>query len=817
MAKTAYFAPVALLLAITVSLLLHQLQPFLIAEERTLDAMRRLTPAPSEDDRILFLEIDDAAVSEVGSWPWSRAEIARGLLSLGEFAPERVLLDIEFRDPSPYLIRRDVVTPQMVRSAPPEELDKIVELLFSDRDRMLAEAIGSVGGVYVPMVYDDRAGGEPEAVLPIEPIRSAAAGLGFSNTVIDPDGVSRRLPAVVETAEGPMVQLGLAFLGYEAEDIRRGENYLLLPAGESSPELRLPVDEQGHFRVLWPQGRFTDTFRHLSWRALLTYQRAIQDLSFNIGLMDEAGFVPARFEALVGVLSALESAEAGMVLEDTAELRRAFLGLSGQFLRSGAEEEIAGELTSLLDSGDLPDSVAGEIEVVLSEVTGAFEASRELQSQALAAREELEREVEGSIVLVGFTATSTTDLGVTPFDEAFANVGVHASVANMVLTSQTLTVLPGTWSLLSGGLLALFLAILLRRATGGASLLIALAGVILPLAVSYLLLLLGTIYLPALTAMSAPTILAVLLLGGNYLALSREKAVVRDAFEHYLAPEVVSELLEDPRRLDVGGTEQRLTVLFSDVAGFSRIGEQLSPQGLVELLNDYLTQMSDLIMGQGGTIDKYEGDAILAFFGAPVALEDHPAKACIAALQMKKLESVLNNRFIKQGRSPAPLITRVGINTGEMIVGNLGTTRRMNYTVMGHSVNLAARLEGVNKTYGTSICISEETREALDEGFLLRRMDRVRAVGMDRPVRLYELVGYLEESTAPLREALELFEAGIDDFEAREWERAKDRFNTVLRIYPDDGPATLFLSRCEEFILEPPRESWDGVLSLRTK
>jgi adenylate cyclase len=228
--------------------------------------------------------------------------------------------------------------------------------------------------------------------------------------------------------------------------------------------------------------------------------------------------------------------------------------------------------------------------------------------------------------------------------------------------------------------------------------------------------------------------------------------------------------------------------------------------------------MSDVIMDRGGTIDKYEGDAIISFFGAPIALDNHAEQAALAALQMKKLEALLNNRFIKQGLSPAPLTTRIGINTGPMIVGNLGTVRRMNYTVMGHNVNLAARLEGINKSYGTSICVSEETKDALDEErFLLRRMDRVRAVGMDRPVRLYELVGLYEESTAPLREALTIFEKGLDQFEAREWERARDHFSTVLRIFPDDGPATLFRRRCEKFLETPPRETWDGVLSLAEK
>ncbi|MCG8478756.1 MAG: adenylate/guanylate cyclase domain-containing protein, partial [Spirochaetales bacterium] len=286
---------------------------------------------------------------------------------------------------------------------------------------------------------------------------------------------------------------------------------------------------------------------------------------------------------------------------------------------------------------------------------------------------------------------------------------------------------------------------------------------------------------------------------------------------HYLAPEVINELIEDPERIGVGGREETLTALFTDITGFSRVSEILGTADLVSLLNEYLTAMSDVILDHRGTIDKYEGDAIMAFFGAPVRDENHAEQACRSAIQMKKLEALLNDRMIRNGTSPQPLLTRIGINSGPMIVGNLGTTRRLNYTIMGPAVNLASRLEGVNKPYRTAICIGEHTRELLPEGFLLRRMDRVRVKGTDEPVRLYELIGYGDESSAPQREALELFERGLADFEMRSWETAARRFETVLRIYPDDGPATLFLERCREFMEQEPRDTWDGVISLTAK
>jgi adenylate cyclase len=237
----------------------------------------------------------------------------------------------------------------------------------------------------------------------------------------------------------------------------------------------------------------------------------------------------------------------------------------------------------------------------------------------------------------------------------------------------------------------------------------------------------------------------------------------------------------------------------------------------VTLLNDYLSDMSDIILNERGTIDKFEGDAVVAFFGAPVDVPDHPRRACHAAVRMKKMEEVLNERFMREDLTPTPVLSRIGINTGQMLVGNLGTTRRMDYTILGHEANLASRLEGVNKQYGTWILLSERTYRRAGEGFLVRRLDRVRMVGIQQPVRLYELIGERSEETPMLKEALGLFEEGLAAFERRDWSTALRSFENVLRIYPGDGPASLFSGRCRTFIEREPSEQWDGVFNLNRK
>jgi len=303
----------------------------------------------------------------------------------------------------------------------------------------------------------------------------------------------------------------------------------------------------------------------------------------------------------------------------------------------------------------------------------------------------------------------------------------------------------------------------------------------------------------------------------KFLALEREKSYIRNAFSHYLSADVIKELVADPDKLKLGGERKYLTAMFTDVRGFSTISEQLDAGDLVKLLNAYLEEMSNIILDQRGTIDKYEGDAIIAFFGAPLTLDDHPVRACRSAIIMKRMERILNEHIQRERLSPVPLVTRIGINTGDMVVGNMGTPKRMDYTIMGSSVNLASRLEGVNKQYGTWILISEETCKAVGAEFAVRPMDRVRVVNINQPVRLYELVDEKKALDAQTAEALELFRGGMELFEGKRWAEAAIQFQQVLKVLPGDGPAETFLKRCQEYRQKPPAETWDGVYNLSMK
>ncbi|MCL1814282.1 MAG: response regulator [Treponema sp.] len=287
------------------------------------------------------------------------------------------------------------------------------------------------------------------------------------------------------------------------------------------------------------------------------------------------------------------------------------------------------------------------------------------------------------------------------------------------------------------------------------------------------------------------------------------------AFSTYLSAEVVEEIVSDPAKLQLGGTKRHMTALFTDVRNFTSIAESFGPEELVELLNYYLSTMSDVILEHKGTIDKYMGDAIISFFGAPLELPDHALRACTTAILMKRLEGELNRHIAEKGMPP--LLTRIGINTGEMIAGNMGTQKKMNYTIISNAVNLASRLEGVNKQYGTWILASEDTMKETEGHILFRRLDRIRVVGINDPVYICEILETKADASSVLYEQTGLFDKAHDLFESRNWKEAEKAFIRVLELIPGDGPSLLYLDRCRKYLQTPPPDDWDGVFNIMEK
>ncbi|HEX9112727.1 MAG TPA: adenylate/guanylate cyclase domain-containing protein, partial [Nitrospirota bacterium] len=315
-----------------------------------------------------------------------------------------------------------------------------------------------------------------------------------------------------------------------------------------------------------------------------------------------------------------------------------------------------------------------------------------------------------------------------------------------------------------------------------------------------------------------PGMTMVLVFGGvtTYRILTEEKKKkeIRDAFSRYVAPSLVTDILKDPAKLVLGGEERRLTVFFSDIRGFTTISEGLTPQALVKLINDYLTPMTDIILKRGGTVDKYMGDAVMAFWGAPVWQEDHAVRAANTALEMMEKLRLMQAEWEKQGIPRLDI--GIGLSTGRVTVGNMGSHMRFDYTVMGDSVNLGSRLEGLNKEYGTHIIVPKYTYEDIKQEFILRKLDHLRVKGKKVPIKIYELMGR-KDAGDKLREAAGIFEEGLDAYMARDWDKAEASFRKTLGLMPDDGPSNVFLKRVAGMRESDLPDDWDGVCVMKTK
>jgi adenylate cyclase len=293
----------------------------------------------------------------------------------------------------------------------------------------------------------------------------------------------------------------------------------------------------------------------------------------------------------------------------------------------------------------------------------------------------------------------------------------------------------------------------------------------------------------------------------------QEKRKIRGAFQQYVSPEVIRRLLSDPERVKPRKTE--VTVLFSDIRGFTSISENLDAQELAALLNAYLTDMTKIIFRHQGTLDKYIGDAVMAIWGAPFDAPDHAAKCCVAAVDMLVRLSQMQKDW--RARGFPELDIGIGINTGVASVGNMGSALRYGYTAMGDSVNLASRLEGLNKEYGTRIVISESTRrEIKSDDLIFRELDLIRVKGKHQPVTIYEVFS-ADASANGGKELAELFGRGREAYKRQDWRAAKSLFEEVLVRWPNDAPAQIFSARCEEYLAEKPAVDWDGVYEMKHK
>ncbi len=426
------------------------------------------------------------------------------------------------------------------------------------------------------------------------------------------------------------------------------------------------------------------------------------------------------------------------------------------------------------------------------------------------------KDFKGSIVLIGATAEGINDLRPTPFTKVSPGVEINANIIENVLDNHVLTLAPDFLKYILVLILSLAIWYMVPRVTPtqgslwfGALLVVYI--VVACLAFQYAGLIINMTY-PVLSLMLTFLFLTTY----KFRTEVRHSRYMKQMFQSMVTPKVVEEILKMPAGIELGGEEKELTVMFSDIRGFTTYSEKHTPHEVVGILNEYLTQMTNMIFQTEGTLDKYIGDAIMAFWGAPTSQKDHAYRACSTALGMVDLlHHTLHTKWESEGKEK--LHIGIGINTGPIVVGFVGSQAIKNYTLIGDAVNLGSRLEGTTKEYKVEIIIGEQTYEHVRMDMLCRELDLIRVKGKLQPIRIYEVIDHRLKAAGAKELKVNAFQEGLSYYRLQRWDDAIKRFRVCLELDPEDGPSKIFIDRCENLKEEPPPADWDGVFIMKTK
>ena len=687
----------------------------------------------------------------------------------------------------------------------------------------------------------------------IHSIISFAQGAGFTNVVVDKDGTRRRIELLANYNGEYVGQLVFAPLLdiIQPDSIeRKGKKLIiknaLFPGEKERTNVTIPLDSHGRMLINWLHKDFGDSFKHNPVKDLfllndieskivynLSYfsdQLTVRDnegydlpyLADAVSLKDEYNELNAYKESLLGMCKGYDETGAAVDggisqsdYDDYFAARAAYFTHVQSFLDAGYDNSILSRL----------DELSSEVENVAEAeqtVKDVFAALKQDLSDYNSNFNEMKNAYNGKFCIVGNTSTATTDLGVTPFKRSYANVGTHANVLNTIIQRDFITPINWLWGIVLAFASALLIILITRNMSSGKQNSLGIIYVFLPTGLIIALMAFFGIYVPIL----APALIAITSYVGetlfHFVTAEKDKSFLRRAFSTYLSKDVVNVIVKDPSKLTLGGEDKHMTALFSDVRSFSSFSEMVTPTKLVSVLNVYLGQLSDAIMDNQGTIDKYIGDEIVSFFGAPLDNPDHAYCACAAGIRMKQLEAAYNKEHLASGDIPRELESRVGINTGNMVVGNMGTDLKMNYTIMGNDVNLASRLEGVNKVYHSWILASEQTWTEADGGahkgeILARRFDKVRVIGINKPVQLYNILGFKKELPEDQKQSVDIFHEGLDLYLNKEFQKAGKKFVEANKCFPSDESPLVFASRCKDYLETGVPGDWDGVVNMTSK
>lgn len=410
-------------------------------------------------------------------------------------------------------------------------------------------------------------------------------------------------------------------------------------------------------------------------------------------------------------------------------------------------------------------------------------------------------------VLFGFSAPGLKDLRPTPFAGDYPGVEIHATMLDNLLAGDPLQDTPAWANVLSAFLLALGGGLAILHAGSAVRNLLVLGGAGATLALLGAATYAGGWWWPMLPPLLSTGLATLGGLVWNYATEGRQKRFLKSAFNQYVGPAVLDELVAQPEKLRLGGEKRELTMFFSDLEKFSTFSERLSPPQLVDLLNEYLSEVGGILREEGAYVDKFVGDAIVAFWNAPVLQPDHPARALSACLRCQRRVEALRAEWAE--RYGSVIRTRIGLNTGEVVVGNMGSRDKFNYTMLGDAANTAARLEGANKAFGTYTLVSESTWRGAGDAVLGREIGVITVVGRSQPLRVFEPMAFAGEA---LPDWLPRYEAGLAACRSRDWKSALDSFQSI----GEDSVSRIYTQRCQA-LLNGTVAEWDGIWNLHEK
>jgi len=435
-------------------------------------------------------------------------------------------------------------------------------------------------------------------------------------------------------------------------------------------------------------------------------------------------------------------------------------------------------------------------------------------------------EFVGKKLYYGLTATGTSDLNPMPFDPRYPMVGLHANALNTILDNKIIHEVPKIQVTLIIGVIGLLLAFgvpALSAAMGGLATAVIIGGYAW---LSFWLFTNQQVWLDMVGPLSTLLIGYLGITVYNYIQEEKNKNFLKESFGTYVSPELIDQMYESGEEPSLGGEEGYHTAFFTDIQSFSAFSEKLTASELVALLNQYLTDMTDVLLENNGTLDKYIGDAIVAFYGAPIDVDDHEYWACKTAIEMQDKLAVLRDGWVAEGDRWPEIVhnmqNRIGISSGQMVTGNMGSEARMNYTMMGDNVNTAARLESSAKQYGIYIQIADSTYQSVKDKVVVRDLDNVVVMGKNEPVKVWELISEVGQEPEQYKKILPAYHEALDLYKNQEWSKAIEAFKASDALEDMFGgrktnPSRIYIPRCEHYLENPPGDDWDGVWTLTSK